>query len=153
MKPLKIAGSVDWERGVYPWARSRQGKSYTRVVRHFAFLLLLALTGCFHWAPITSLAEIEDARVQITTPDEVFTLEHATAAGHVIIGQRSDGASAEEVDASDRDVHVRKRKLDGLATGFVIGTIISIAAVVFVSAVAIISTQAHTVAEPPPLSN
>jgi hypothetical protein len=48
-------------------------------------------TGCFHWAPASSLSSIEDDRVKVYASEHEITLAHATAHGRVIVGEPQEG--------------------------------------------------------------
>ncbi len=102
-------------------------------------------TGCFHWAPATSLSSIEDDRVQIHAQSNVIKLEHATARGRLIEGEPKEGFSSIErfddcappacarVDVSDARVMVRK--LNVPATIGIIGvSAVGVGATVFLVA-------------------
>lgn len=105
-------------------------------------------TGCFHWAPATSLSSIEDARVQVYQGSHVVALEHATAQGRVIEGQPTEGFSYVErfadcappscarLDVSDAHVMVRKLNVPG-TIAIIGGSAVLVAATVFFVAVLI----------------
>ncbi len=113
--------------------------------RILALLLLVSTTGCFRYAPVTSLDEINDDRVQVIWNDgKAMTLTHATASGHTIVGERASGEPA-EIDATD-GIHVRKRKLDGAVTaGIIAGSVVVAAGIVGAFLLAIIASASQPV--------
>jgi hypothetical protein len=112
-----------------------------------SLLLIATTTGCFHWAPVSSLGDVEDERVEITRRSEVMVLEHATAHGHVITGQTWEGAQPADVDVSEVSVRVRARQLDGVATGIIVGLGVALTTVVVVVLTALVVAASHPVFE------
>ncbi len=115
-------------------------------MRLFALAMTaLFATGCFHWAPATSLSSIEDARVQIHVQSDVIKLEHATARGRLIEGEPKEGFSAIErfddcappacarVDVSDAQVMVRKLNVPA-TIGVIAASAVGVGATVFLVA-------------------
>jgi len=80
--------------------------------------LAVLTSGCFRWAPVTSLSSIEDERVVIDEGARRRMLVHATAHGREIEGQAIEGGEPVRVDATEGEVLVRK--LNVPATGVII---------------------------------
>jgi hypothetical protein len=110
------------------------------------FLAVLA-SGCFRWAPISSLSSVEDARVVIedgSSPRR--TLVHATAHGRTIEAQTSEGGDRVEVDVTP-ETRVLARRLNAPATGAIIAlSAIGVAGTVFGVALIIIAMSVRNVA-------
>jgi hypothetical protein len=104
-------------------------RTKTRSVHRLVVLGML-MSGCHEWVPATSLADIHDETVRISTSESTVTLEHANAHGTVIEGTPiTEGGrfevSAEcappechRVDVKSADVH--RRRIDGAATAGVV---------------------------------
>ena len=101
----------------------------------------LLATGCFHWAPVESLGEIDDARVRVVTDERTVSLEHATSRGRVVEGVAGDG-SREALDVT-RD-RVLAWRLDGTATGLLVGGIATVLAIAGIIVAAVVAST------PPP---
>ena len=98
--------------------------------RWVVFACALLASGCFRWAPITSLSSIEDDRVLVHEGNATQTLVHATARGHVIEGQAREGGERVEVDATES--RVLARRLNVPATAAILGaSAVAIAGTVF----------------------
>lgn len=123
-----------------------------RVTHWFAPWVLLA-TGCYTWVPATSLADIHDDTVRISTPESTVTMEHATAdassiqgtpvteGGRFEVSQECSPPACHRVDVKSADVEVRRIHAGGTA-GIVVVALVGaaltfLAGVVFVGAAAI----------------
>lgn len=94
------------------------------MLKRLATVMILAvLTGCYRWAPVTSLSEITDDSVEVRTRDETYTLAHATAVGHVIHGTR-DGETVDVDLVEATPLAVRVRRTNGVAIGVAIGAFV-----------------------------
>ena len=114
-------------------------------MRLFALATALLATGCFHWAPASSLSSIEDDRVQVYEGSHLVALRHATAHGRVIEGEPTEGFSFVEreegcappscarMDVSRARVLVRKLNLPA-TIAVVAGSAVIAAATVFLAA-------------------
>jgi len=78
----------------------------------------LLASGCFRYAPVSSLSGIEDDRVVIEEGASRRTLVHATAEGRAIEGQEL--VSGEHVFVDVTRSRVLARRLNGPATGAII---------------------------------
>ncbi len=95
------------------------------------FLAVLA-SGCFRWAPISSLSRVDDSRVVIedgSSPRR--TLVHATAHGRTIEAQTSEGGDRVDVEVTP-ETRVLARRLNAPATGALIAvSAVGVAGTVF----------------------
>jgi hypothetical protein len=107
-------------------------------------------TGCYRWAPVTSLATIEDERVHLELDEGTLALEHATARGRVIEGRlASDSvvgfsgctASSCEIDATRAHAVMAHRLNVPVTVGLVTGIVLIVAGVVVMTSVGILSSQ------------
>ncbi len=73
------------------WTVIARGHEYTGSVRSFVIAMVIFATGCFHYAPVSSLSSVEDDRVRIYEGDHEIEMEHATARGRVIQGEPTLG--------------------------------------------------------------
>jgi len=113
--------------------------------RLLALSCALLASGCFRYAPVSSLSSIDDDRVVIEEGYGKRTLVHATAHGRTIEGQPFEGAERVEVDVSQ--ARVLARRLNGPATGAIIGaSVIGVGATVFLVAMAIFAASVQNVA-------
>ena len=110
-------------------------------MRWVALVCALLASGCFHWAPVSSLSSIEDAHVKIEEGFSSQTLVHATANGRVVEGQLEEGGRRVELDVTQSKVLVRK--LNGPATAAIItASAIGLAGTVFaVVAIAVLAVS------------
>jgi len=100
------------------------------VRRLLAFACALLASGCFRFAPVSSLSSIEDDRVVIEDGDSRRALVHATAHGRTIEGQLVEGGERVELDVTQ--ARVLARRLNGPATAAIIGaSAIGVAGTVF----------------------
>ena len=100
------------------------------VRRPLVYACALLASGCFRYAPISSLSSIDDDRVVIQDGESKRTLVHATAHGRTIEGQPSEGAERVEIDVTN--ARVWARRLNGPATGVIIGaSAVGVAGTVF----------------------
>lgn len=82
--------------------------------------------GCFRYMPVTSLDDINDARVQVIEPTHTTFLTHATADGTTITGLVDGESTVIELSHGD---HVRSERLDTAATaGLIVGGVVITAA-------------------------
>ena len=108
-------------------------------------MCVLLASGCFRYAPVTSLSSVDDDRVVIEEGFSKRTLVHATAHGRTIEGQPSEGAEPVEVDVTQARVFARR--LNGPATGAIIAaSAIGLAGTVFGIIAIIIAASVHPVA-------
>lgn len=104
----------------------------------------LLASGCFRYAPVTSLSSIDDDRVVIEEGSSRRTLVHATAHDRTIEGQASEGAERVEVDVTN--ARVLARRLNGPATGGIIAaSVVGVAGTVFGIALLVILSSLKTV--------
>ena len=104
----------------------------------------LLASGCFRYAPVSSLSGIEDERVVIVEGYSRRSLVHATAHGRTIEGQASESGERVEVDVTQ--ARVLARRLNGPATGAIIGaSVIGVGATVFVVVMAIVAASVRAV--------
>ena len=82
------------------------------------FVAMLA-SGCFHWAPISSLSSVDDDRILVQEPTGPRVLVHATANDRVIEAREEIGGRPVIVDPLQSQVLVRR--LNGPATAAIIG--------------------------------
>jgi hypothetical protein len=107
-------------------------------MRRAALACALLANGCFRWAPVSSLANVDDDRLLVQERWGSRELVHATANGRVIEGQTVFGNPV-EIDATQS--HLLVRRLNVPATVAVItvsslllaGTITALA--VFITAI------------------
>jgi hypothetical protein len=115
----------------------------------FAVALLAAvfLAGCFHWVPVNTVTEIDDARVRVESSAGVTILHHAHGCGGTTLagsaaGQPPCACNAPCTTADITQAKVSVRKLDGLGTaGMITGAVLSAAATFFVLLVIGIATS------------
>jgi len=94
-------------------------RSPTTQMRRLVILVTL-ISGCHEWVPVTSLADIHDDTVRMTTSESTVTLKHATGNGTVIEGTPVSPVSSasllecHHVDA--KSAVVRRRQFDGAST-------------------------------------
>ena len=99
--------------------------------------MLMAASGCFRWAPVSSLSSIEDDRVKIQQGSDERTLVHATARGRVIEGQPDEGGERVEVDPTTSRVLARRLN-PGATAAIITVSALGVAGTVFAVAVVII---------------
>jgi hypothetical protein len=68
----------------------------------------LLASGCFRWAPISSLSSIDDDRLLVREASRTQMLVHATAHGRTIEGQLTEGGERVEVDPTEARVFARR---------------------------------------------
>lgn len=113
-------------------------------MRTAAFAFALLASGCFRWAPVTSLSSIEDERVVIEQGAQRRMLVHATARGREIEGQAVEGGEPVQLDATEGQVLVRKLNVPGTAA--IIGaSALAAGATVFAVVMAIVAASARPV--------
>jgi hypothetical protein len=105
----------------------------------------LLASGCFRYAPVTSLGSIDDDRVVIDDGESKRTLVHATANGRMVEGQSAEDGEHVVVDAT-RARSIFARKLNAPATGAIIGAsalglVGTVAAIVLV----VIANESHPI--------
>jgi hypothetical protein len=104
--------------------------------RALAFFFAVLASGCFRWAPITSLSRIEDDRILVHENWGSRSLVHATANERVIEAQEEIGGRPVVVDPTQSPVLVRR--LNVPATAAIIGvSALGVAGTVFAVAVLI----------------
>jgi hypothetical protein len=93
---------------------------------------------------VSSLSSVEDDRVVIQEGGSSRALVHATSHGRTIEGQVAEGGEHVEVDVTR--ARVLARRLNGPATGAIIGaTVVGVAGTVFAVAVIIILASVQTI--------
>jgi len=75
--------------------------------RLFVLACALLASGCFRWAPVSSLSAIDDDRIQVEESTGPRTLFHATASGRIIEAETIYGNPV-AVDATASRVFVRR---------------------------------------------
>lgn len=104
----------------------------------------LLASGCFRYAPVSSLSSVDDDRVVIEESDSKRTLVHATARGRTIEGQTSEGGDRVLVDVTN--ARVLARRLNGPATAAIIGaSAVGVAGTVFGVVLLVILTSVREV--------
>jgi len=104
-------------------------------------------SGCFRYAPVSSLSSVEDDRVVIEEGASRRTLVHATAQGRMIEGQSVEGGERVLVDVTQS--RVLARRLNAPATGAIIaasaigvaGTVLGVIAIIVALSVRSIPDQ------------
>ena len=112
------------------------------VRRLLALSCALLASGCFRYAPVSSLSSIEDDRVVIEEGASQRTFVHATAHGRTIEAQAAEGSERVEVDVT-HETRVLARRLNGPATGAIVaasalglaGTVFGVIALIFAMSV------------------
>jgi hypothetical protein len=106
--------------------------------------IALLASGCFRYAPVTSLGTIDDERVVIEDGEAKRTLVHASAQGRTIEGQSSEGGERVEVDVTHARVFARR--LNGPATGAILaGSAVAVAATVLGIIALVVALQSRPV--------
>ncbi len=106
--------------------------------------MVVAMTGCFRWAPVTSLYEVRDDRVRLTEGESVVVLDHATANGRVVLGKT---ALQEVVEVDVSHARVEVRRINGLATAGIItgASVLTTATALFAIAILAIASAPRPV--------
>jgi len=105
--------------------------------RLLVIVCALLASGCFRWAPVSSLSSIEDDRVKIQQGSDERTLVHATARGRIIEGQPTEGGERALVDATASRVLARRLN-PGATAAIITVSALGVAGTVFAVAVVII---------------
>ena len=109
----------------------------------------LLASGCFRWAPVSSLSSVEDDRVVIEEGASTRTLVHATAHGRTIEGQTSEAGERVEIDATHSRVLARRLN-PGATAAIVTVSVLGVAGTVFAVVVAAFLASLKTVDTPGP---
>jgi hypothetical protein len=97
--------------------------------------VMLLTSGCYRWAPISSLNDIVDDKVRITKDDDVVVLEHANVRGRIVTGTRAHppfdavGPPDTEVDVTSSEVQAWRLNV-GVAIGVSAGVTLTVAALI-----------------------
>ncbi len=105
--------------------------------------ILVALTGCYRWAPATSLYEVQNDEVTVHTEDSSLLLQHASTNGRMLSGMTAEGEQA-EIDLTHARVQVRRLNVAATA-GLVASLGVLTAAAVVVPVLMIVLTASHPI--------
>jgi hypothetical protein len=105
------------------------------------FVAVLA-SGCFRWAPISSLSSVDDDRILVHEPSGPRTLIHATGSERVIEAQEEIGGRAVVVDPLQSPVLVRRLNVPATAA------IISASALALAGTIGVVAVIIATITRP-----